>query len=44
MLTRKALANNSFSSVAELTETIDTWAQNWNRNPKPLAWTGAGAN
>ena len=39
VLTRKALTDNSFSSVAELTETIDTWAQNWNHNPKPLAWT-----
>ena len=39
VLTRKALANNSFSSVAELTETIDTWAHSWNHNPKPLAWT-----
>ena len=33
VLTRKALANNSFNSVADLTETIDIWAQNWNDNP-----------
>ena len=39
VLDRKALANNSFSSVADLTETIDTWAHSWNHNPKPLAWT-----
>lgn len=39
VLTRKALAPKSFSSVADLTETIDTWAHNWNHNPKPLAWT-----
>ena len=39
ILDRKALANNSFSSLADLTETIDTWAHNWNHNPKPLTWT-----
>ena len=39
ILTRKALARNSFSSVADLTETIDTWAHNWNQDPKPLTWT-----
>ncbi len=39
VLTRKALTNNSFNSVADLTDTIDTWAQNWNDNPRPLAWT-----
>ncbi len=38
-LTRNALTNNSFNSVAELTDTIDTWAQNWNENPQPIAWT-----
>ena len=39
VLTRKALAHNSFSSVAGLTDTIDIWAQNWNDNPKPFTWT-----
>ena len=39
VLTRKALAHNSFSSVADLTDTIDIWAQNWNDNPKPFTWT-----
>lgn len=39
VLTRKALTNNSFNSVAELVDTIDTWAQNWNDNPQPFAWT-----
>ena len=33
VLDRKALADNSFSSVAELTETIDTWAHRWSHNP-----------
>ncbi len=39
VLTRKALADNSFSSVADLTQTIDAWAHNWNHDPKPLTWT-----
>ena len=39
VLTRKALTNNSFNSVADLTDTIDTWAQSWNDNPQPFAWT-----
>ena len=39
VLTRKALTNNSFNSTAELTDTIDIWAQNWNDNPQPFAWT-----
>ena len=39
VLTRKALTNNSFNSTADLTDTIDTWAQNWNDNPQPFAWT-----
>lgn len=39
VLTRKALTNNSFNSVADLTNTIDTWTSHWNQNPQPLAWT-----
>ena len=39
VLTRKALTNNSFDSVADLTDTIDTWTQHWNDNPQPLVWT-----
>ena len=39
VLTRKALTNNSFNSTADLTDTIDIWAQNWNDNPQPFAWT-----
>ena len=39
ILTRKALTNNSFNSVADLTDTIDTWTEHWNQNPQPLAWT-----
>ncbi len=44
MLTRKALTNNSYHSIADLTDTIDTWAQNWNDNPQPLAWTQPANN
>ena len=39
ILDRKALAQNSFSSVADLTAAVDTWAHNWNCDPKPLKWT-----
>ena len=39
ILTRKALKNRAFTSVAELTETIQRWTANWNNNPKPLRWT-----
>ena len=39
ILTRKALKHNSFTSVAELTETIDNWTAHWNTDPRPLTWT-----
>ncbi len=39
ILTRKALKHNSFTSVAELTETIDNWTAHWNDDPRPLIWT-----
>ena len=39
ILARKALKHNSFNSVADLTDTIDTWTTHWNENPQPLAWT-----
>ncbi len=39
ILTRKALKNNSFNSVQDLEETIDTWTTHWNENPRPLKWT-----
>ncbi len=39
VLTRKALKNRAFSSVAELQDAIDTWAQHWNHDPQPLKWT-----
>ena len=39
ILTRKALKHNSFTNLAELTETIDNWTAHWNHDPRPLAWT-----
>ena len=39
ILTRKALKNRAFTSVAELTDTIEHWAAHPNHNPKPLRWT-----
>ena len=39
VLTRKALTNNSFTSVTELEDTIDRWASHWNSNPQPFIWT-----
>jgi len=39
VLTRKALTNNSFTSVAQLADTIDLWASHWNDNPQPFVWT-----
>src|SRR5882757_2099695 len=37
-LTDKRLARGRFTSVAELTEAITTWAQHWNADPKPFIW------
>lgn len=39
ILTRRALKHNSFTSVAELAETIDNWTAHWNQDPRPLIWT-----
>lgn len=39
VLTRKALINNNFTSVADPTDTIDVWASRWNDNPQPFTWT-----
>jgi len=27
-----------FTSVAELVEAIETWAEHWNDDPKPFVW------
>jgi transposase len=39
VLTRKALRDASFTSVAELEAAIDLWASHWNDDPQPFAWT-----
>ena len=39
VLTRKALKNSSFNSVAEVEAKIDLWASHWNDNPQPFVWT-----
>jgi transposase len=37
-LTDKRLRRGIFTSVAELTEAIATWAAHWNTDPKPFIW------
>src|SRR4051794_20634814 len=37
-LTDKRLRRGRFTSVAELTEAITTWAEHWNIDPKPFIW------
>src|SRR5271170_5698087 len=37
-LTDKRLRRGAFSSVADLTAAITTWAEHWNDNPKPFIW------
>jgi hypothetical protein len=39
VLSRKALTNTSFTSVAELEIRIDCWVSHGNDNPKPFVWT-----
>ena len=37
-LTDKRLRRGAFTSVADLTAAINTWAEHWNDNPKPFIW------
>jgi transposase len=37
-LTEKRLRRGAFTSVADLTAAITTWAQHWNDNPRPFVW------
>lgn len=37
-LTDKRLRRGVFTSVADLTAAITTWAQHWNANPTPFIW------
>lgn len=37
-LTDERLRRGVFTSVADLTAAIITWAEQWNLNPKPFVW------
>jgi hypothetical protein len=37
-LTNRHLRNGTFTSVAELIDAIDLWAEGWNENPQPFIW------
>jgi transposase len=37
-LTDRRLRRGVFTSVADLTDAITTWAEHWNKNPKPFIW------
>ena len=37
-LTDKRLRRGRFTSVADLTDAITTWAEHWNADPKPFIW------
>jgi transposase len=37
-LTDKALRRGRFTSVAELSAAITTWAEHWNHDPRPFIW------
>jgi len=37
-LTDKRLRRDRFTSVADLTDAITTWATHWNTDPKPFIW------
>lgn len=37
-LTNRRLRNGAFTSVNELVDAIDLWAEGWNENPQPFIW------
>ncbi len=37
-LTDRRLRRGVFTSVADLTSAITTWAEHWNNDPKPFIW------
>jgi transposase len=39
LLTERRLRRGTFSSVDELIEGIETWAEHWNDNPNAFVWT-----
>ena len=38
-LSDKRLRRGRFTSVAELAEAVELWAEHWNDNPRPFVWT-----
>lgn len=38
LLTKRRLRRGTFTSVDNLIEAIELWAEHWNDNPKPLVW------
>jgi transposase len=38
-LSDKRLKHGRFTSVAELSEAMELWAEHWNDDPKPFVWT-----
>jgi transposase len=43
-LTAKRLRYGRFTSVADLTTAITTWADHWNTNPEPFIWKATAAD
>lgn len=43
-LTDKRLRRGTFTSIADLTKAITTWAQHWNTDPKPFIWKAPAAD
>jgi transposase len=43
-LTDKRLRRGRFTSVADLTDAITTWAEHWNTDPKPFIWKATAEN
>jgi len=37
-ITDRRIRRGAFSSVAQLTDAIETWAEHWNDDPKPFVW------
>jgi transposase len=38
VLTERRLRRGVFTSVADLVDAIETWAEHWNHDPKPFIW------
>ena len=43
-LTDKRLRRGTFTSVADLSSAITTWAEHWNTDPKPFIWKAPAAD